>query len=196
MDIVIEGPLVLSQRWKHSILWMRVGIRTLWLLFDAGPREIRPRRWLAQSSVIYQGSILMLFLRRLSSVLTDVVLHVAFDYAVLESLCVNHGAVLHQLKVVTRHYDLCGRQLLKLILILWWAVLSSHENHLHELVHVAWRGAQQQGLRRLILGQGLYATLGPWIVKVCQRMVHLLQRLLLLLRRGECLRHLFYLYNI
>jgi hypothetical protein len=38
MDIVIEGPLVLAQRWKHSILRVRVGIRTLWLLFDAGPR--------------------------------------------------------------------------------------------------------------------------------------------------------------
>ena len=110
MNVVIEGPLVLPQRWEHPILRMRVGIRALWLLFDAGPREIRrPPRWLTQSSVINQGSILLLILGWLNSVLTHLVLHVALDDAVLESLGVDHGAVLHQLKVVSRYYDLCGR---------------------------------------------------------------------------------------
>ena len=102
MHVVIESPLVLAQRWKHPILRMRVGIRALWLLFNAGPREIsRAPRRLTQSSVINQGSILLLILWCLSSVHTDIGLHVAFDDAVLESLCVDHGAVLHQLKVVT-----------------------------------------------------------------------------------------------
>ena len=95
MDVVIERPLVLAQRWKHSILRIRVSIRTLWLLFDASPRDIRSHRWLTQSSVMNQCSILLLLLFILwgelnLEELTDVVLHVPFDDAVLEGLCVNH----------------------------------------------------------------------------------------------------------